>query len=52
MSNHRHKFKDDGINIIYCVNDNNGKFCEFAKDKETGKVGKFVVIKGQGFIPC
>lgn len=52
MMKHRHRFNDDGINLLYCSSQtNDGCICPIAKDKETGKVGKFVVIKGRGYIP-
>lgn len=47
---HRHKFNDDGKYIIYCSNLIDGEICEYAKDKQTGRVKKFVVINGQGFV--
>jgi len=51
MNKHRHKFSDEGIYLKYCDNLIRGKMCVFAKDIETGKVGKFVIISGQGRLP-
>lgn len=47
---HRHRFNDDGKYITYCGNLINGEMCEYAKDQKTGRVKKFVVINGQGFV--
>jgi len=51
MRKHRHRFNEDGIHVNYCVNKVRGKFCVYAKEKKTGKVGKFVIIDGQGRVP-
>ena len=49
---HKHHFKDDGINVNYCTFrfENSNTVCPFEKDKKTGKIGKFVIYHGQGII--
>ena len=45
---HKHNFNDKGIHIIYCSHSIDGNICEYAMDKETGKIGKFIIINGKG----
>ena len=48
---HHHHFTDDGINVNYCTHDDgSGEICPIAQDKEFGKIGEFIVIKGQGYV--
>ncbi len=49
---HFHHFTDEGININYCTHlMDNGNICPIAQDRETRKVGKFIIVRGQGVIP-
>ena len=50
---HHHSFTDEGINVMYCtkgVKGKKGEICPIAKDKKTKRIGKFIVINGQGMI--
>ncbi len=45
---HQHNFNDEGIHVIYCCHNINGNICEYAQDKKTGEIGKFVIVNRQG----
>lgn len=48
---HFHHFTDEGINVNYCTHLINRKICPIAQDRTSGRIGKFIVVNGQGVVP-